>query len=67
MQQDSVASAEYCWARVKESERMAEEVRDPRNKAIFRELAKRWRRLAEESNGVGFKPLGDNRPRATQV
>jgi hypothetical protein len=40
---------------------------DPRNKAIFRELAARWRRLAQETKGAAFKPIGDTRPRLTET
>jgi hypothetical protein len=63
VQDDSVKSAEYCRARVEDSERMAAEATDPRNKAIFQELANRWRRLAEESDGAAFKPVGESRSR----
>ena len=67
MQDDTVKSAEYCWARVEESERMAAAASDPENKAIFSELANRWRRLAQESGSAAFKPIGDNRPRLTEA
>ena len=42
---------------------MAATAEDPRNKAIFDELATRWRRLAEESKGDALKPIGA-KPRA---
>lgn len=58
MHDDSIKSAEYCRARVEESERMAAKAQDPRNKAIFYDLANRWRRLAEESKTDALKPVG---------
>ncbi len=60
---DTLHSAEYCLARVEESERMAAQVEDPKNKAIFLDLANRWRRLAKESKGDGLKPIGEDRTR----
>jgi hypothetical protein len=63
VQDDSIKSADYCLARVAESERMAAKAADPQNKAIFRDLASRWRRLAEESKGDALKPLGGKKPR----
>ena len=65
MQDDTVNSAEYCRARAQDSERMAAAAKDPQNKAIFYELATRWWRLAEESNGNALKPIG-GKPRATR-
>ena len=58
MQDDLVKSAEYCWTRAEDSERLAAEAKDPLNKAIFSDLASRWRRLAEESKGDALKPIG---------
>lgn len=58
MQDDSVKSAEYCRARAQDSELMAVKANDPQNKAIFHDLANRWRRLAEESKGDALKPIG---------
>ena len=63
MQDDSVKSADYCWARVEESERMAAKAKDPQNKAIFSDLADRWRRLAEESKSDALRPIGGKPPR----
>lgn len=63
MEENTVKSAEYCWARVEESERMAAEAIDPKRKAVFEELASRWRRLAEESKGGALKPVGGRPPR----
>lgn len=67
MQDDHIKCAAYCWARVEESERMAAAASDPQNKAILRELASRWRRLALESDGAAFKPVGGSRPRLTKT
>ena len=61
MQDDSVKSADYCLARVEESEQMAAKAIDPQNQAIFRDLANRWRRLAIESKGDALKPVGGRR------
>lgn len=58
VQDDSVKSAEYCWARAEDSELMAVKAKDPQNKAIFYDLATRWRRLAEESKGDALMPIG---------
>lgn len=58
MEDEFLRSADYCRARAEDSERMAAEAQDPTNKAIFRDLADRWRRLAEESGGVALKPVG---------
>jgi hypothetical protein len=43
-------SIEYCLARGEESERMAAEAVDEKNKAIFQESANRWRRLARDTD-----------------
>jgi len=67
VQDDSVKSTDYCWARVEESERMAAKACDPQNKAIFFDLAARWRRLAEESKSDAFKPIGDSRIRRGDI
>jgi hypothetical protein len=42
---------------------MAAKARDPQNKAVFHDLANRWRCLAEESTSAALKPIGGNRPR----
>lgn len=42
---------------------MAAEAIDPKRKAVFEELASRWRRLAEESKGGALKPVGGRPPR----
>jgi hypothetical protein len=63
VQDASIKSAEYCLARVEESERMAAKASDPQNKAILQELASRWRRLAEETKGDALKPIGGSRTR----
>jgi hypothetical protein len=64
---DSVKSADYCWARVEESERMAAKAQDPQNKAIFSDLANRWRRLAAESKSDALKPVGESRVRRGDI
>jgi hypothetical protein len=67
VQDDTVKSADYCRARVEESERMAAKAKDPQNKAIFDDLANRWRRLAEESKSDALKPIGDSRTRRGDI
>jgi hypothetical protein len=57
VQDDSLKSAEYCLARVEDSERMAAKAGDPQNKAIHQELASRWRRLAEDAKGGALSPV----------
>jgi hypothetical protein len=42
---------------------MAAEVEDLKNKAIFLDLANRWRRLAKEKQGDALKPIGEDRTR----
>lgn len=42
---------------------MAAKAKDPQNKAIFYDLADRWRRLAEESRTDALKPVGEIRSR----
>jgi hypothetical protein len=63
VEDDTVKSAEYCWARVEESERMAAEAIDPKRKALFEELATRWRRLGEESKSGALKRVGGRPPK----
>jgi hypothetical protein len=65
LQDDSAKSAEYCWARAEDSDRMAVQAKDPQNRAIFHDLASRWRRLAVESKGDAFKLVG-GKPRAAR-
>ncbi|MFZ2006386.1 MAG: hypothetical protein WAV02_14985 [Stellaceae bacterium] len=65
MQDDFVKSAEYCRERAEDSELMAAQAKDPQNKAIFNDLANRWRRLAQESKGDALKPVG-GRPSAAR-
>jgi hypothetical protein len=54
-------SVEYCLARAEESERMAAEAVDEKNKAIYRDLASRWRQLATEGETDALKPVGQRR------
>jgi hypothetical protein len=49
---------EYCLARAAECERMAEETRYPASKAIFLDQARRWYRLAMESETSALEPVG---------
>lgn len=42
---------------------MAATAQDPQNKAVLHDLAKRWRRLAEESKGDALKAVGGRRSR----
>lgn len=61
-QQEAVPDlVEYCLARAEESERMAAEAADEKNKAIFHDLANRWRRLATEGKTDALKPVGERR------
>jgi hypothetical protein len=61
-QQEAVSqSTDYCLARAEESERMAAEATDEKNKAIFLDLANRWRLLAEEGDSDALKPVGERR------
>jgi hypothetical protein len=46
---------------------MASTAKDPQNKAIFSDLATRWRRLAEESKSDALKPIGDSRVRRGDI
>jgi hypothetical protein len=57
--QSAPHTAEYCLARAFECDQKAEQTMDPKNKAIFFDLANRWRTLAQESkDGTSLKPIG---------
>jgi hypothetical protein len=60
--QSSPHTAEYCLYRAVECDQSAEQCIDPQNKAIFLDLAKRWRTLALESpDGASLNPKGKAR------
>jgi hypothetical protein len=50
---------EHCIARAEECERMAEAAINAENKAIFLDLAQRWRKLAGEAESESFTPAGN--------
>ena len=56
--QTSDRTKEYCLARAAERERMAEETQFSANKAIFRDLARRWRTLGADSETCSFQRVG---------
>jgi hypothetical protein len=49
---------EYCLSRAIECEQSAKEAGDARNKAIFLDLATRWRALAEDSKSGSSRSVG---------
>ena len=54
---------EYCLARAAECDQKAKEAVDPKNRAVFLDLATRWRTLALESkDGASLDPIGKARP-----
>jgi hypothetical protein len=62
--QSSPHTAEYCLKRAAECDQHAEDCIAPQNKAIFLDLAKRWRTLAQErQDGASLKPI--DKPRAS--
>ena len=53
---------EYCIARAEECERLAEQAVSPENKAIFLDLAQRWRKIAGEAESGSFTPADNRKP-----
>jgi hypothetical protein len=51
-------SFEYCLARAVQCEEMAEKTTIPATKAIFFDVAKRWRTLAAETEQPSFHSVG---------
>jgi hypothetical protein len=48
----------YCLERAAECGRLASPTRNADGKAILSDLAERWRAMAAESRGDGFRPVG---------
>jgi len=54
-------TTEYCLARAVECDLKAEQCVHPDSKAIFLDLAKRWRDLARDSHdGTSLNPVGQS-------
>jgi len=53
---------EYCIDRALECERSAEAAVDAGNKAIFIDLARRWRMLAADADDESFALVGKSKP-----
>jgi hypothetical protein len=61
--QASPHTTEYSLTRAAECDQKAEEAIDPKNRAIFLDLAIRWRNLALESkDGASLASIGQARP-----
>jgi hypothetical protein len=54
---------EYCLERAVECARMAEQSAFQENKAIFLDLAERWRALAHDRGKTSFNPIGQSATR----
>ena len=62
--QSSPHTPEYCLDRAAECDQHAQECIDPQNKAVFLDLDKRWRTLAQERQaGASLNPI--DKPRAS--
>jgi hypothetical protein len=65
VERPSPHSSEYCLYRAIECEQNAEKAADAKNRAIYLDLASRWRLLATESGDMSFVPVGGKAARAS--
>ena len=65
VERPSPHGSEYCLYRAIECERNAEQAVDAENRAIFLDLASRWRLLASETGEPSFQPVGGKTARAS--
>jgi hypothetical protein len=67
VERPSPHNSEYCLSRAIECEQNAKQTVNAKNKAIFLDLAIRWRLLARESGELSFEPIGGKAARASRA
>jgi hypothetical protein len=65
VERPSPHNSEYCLYRAIECEQQAEQAVDAKNRAIYLDLASRWRLLASETGESSFQPVGGKTARSS--